>query len=183
MNKKIITLLAISTLLVSAGCVKSDKKVPVSGEQMKAIVSPLINTEGVTIGEVSLVQEADGVAIHVEAENLSPGVHGIHIHETGICTAPDFKSAGGHFNPTGKEHGFDNPKGFHLGDLPNIEVNEQGKVSRQLISPKVTLKPGMENSLLKVGGTAIVIHEKEDDYKTDPAGDSGDRVACATITQ
>lgn len=184
MNRKLIfVIMAISVLLVIAGCGKSDKKMQVSGEQMKAIVAPLINTEGNTIGEVSLVQEPEGVTINIEAEELSPGAHGIHIHETGVCTPPDFTSTGAHFNPSGKEHGFDNPKGFHLGDLPNIEVDEQGKVSMKLTTAEVTMKPGMENSIVKEGGVAIVIHEKADDYKTDPAGDSGDRVACAAIVK
>lgn len=181
MKNKLIILMAVSVLLVIAGCGKKDKTVPVSGEQVKAIVAPLINTKGEPIGEVSLVQEAEGVTINVEAKDLAPGVHGIHIHETGVCSPPDFKSAGGHFNPTGKEHGFDNPKGFHLGDLVNIEVDEYGKVSKILTTSEVTLKPGLENSIVKEGGTAIVIHEKADDYKTDPAGDSGNRVACAEI--
>ncbi|HEX5564347.1 MAG TPA: superoxide dismutase family protein [Sporosarcina sp.] len=182
MKHKLVVLLLISVILVVAGCGKAKQKVPVSGEQMEAIVSPLLNTEGEEIGEVTLVQEAKGVLISVQAEDLPPGTHGIHIHETGVCTPPDFTSAGAHFNPTGKEHGFDNPKGFHLGDLPNIEVPEDGKVAVQLPTAEITLKKGQENSILDKDGSAIVIHEKADDYKTDPAGDSGARIACAAIT-
>ncbi|WP_371922562.1 superoxide dismutase family protein [Sporosarcina sp. Marseille-Q4943] len=182
MKQKLIVVLLISVILVMAGCGKSNKKVPVSGEKMEAIVSPLVNTEGKKIGEVTLVQEPEGVLINVQAENLPPGSHGIHFHETGVCTPPDFTSSGAHFNPTGKEHGFDNPKGFHLGDLPNIEVNVDGKVSMKLTTSEITLKKGQETSILDKDGSAIVIHEKADDYKTDPAGNSGARIACAAFT-
>lgn len=182
MKHKLLVVLLVSVILVLAGCGRADKKVAVSGEQMEAIVSPLVNTEGKEIGEVTLVQEPEGVLINVQAENLPPGTHGIHVHETGVCKGPDFTSSGAHFNPTGKEHGFDNPKGFHLGDLPNIEVPEDGKVSFKLTTSEITLKKGQENSILDKDGSAIVIHEMADDYKTDPAGDSGARIACAAIT-
>lgn len=181
-NKKVVILLLMSAILVVAGCGKSKKTMPVSGEQMETIVAPLVNAEGDKIGEATLVQETEGVMINVEAKDLKPGLHGIHIHETGVCTAPDFQSAGAHFNPTGKEHGFDNPKGFHLGDLPNIEVPEDGKVTMKMTTGEITLKPGQENSILDGDGVALVIHSDPDDYKTDPAGNSGDRVACAAIT-
>ncbi|MGN7386374.1 superoxide dismutase family protein [Sporosarcina sp. SAFN-015] len=181
MKKKLVTALLISVILVVAGCGKANQKMPVSGDKMEAIVSPILNTEGKEIGEVTLVQETEGVMINVQAEDLSPGTHGIHIHETGVCTPPDFTSAGAHFNPTGKEHGFENPKGFHLGDLPNIEVAEDGKVSMSMTTGEITLKKGQENSILDKDGSAIVIHEKADDYKTDPAGNSGARIACAAI--
>ena len=112
---------------------------------------------------------------------MSPGKHGIHIHETAVCTPPISNrrepiSIQGH-----KEHGFENPKGFHLGDLPNLEVDAEGKVTAEVTTALVTLKPGVENSLLDADGSSLVIHEKVDDYKTDPAGNSGDRIACAVI--
>lgn len=182
MQRKAVFLLLMSAILVVGGCAKTKKALPVSGDKMEAIVAPLLNTQGNKIGEVTLVQETAGVMIKVEAEGLKPGLHGIHIHETGVCKAPDFKSAGAHFNPTGKEHGFDNPKGFHLGDLPNIEVPEDGKVSRELTTGDITLTSGMENSILDGDGSALVIHADPDDYKTDPSGNSGDRVACAAFT-
>lgn len=119
--------------------------------------------------------------IHLEAEKLAPGKHGIHFHNVGKCDTPDFKTAGDHFNPTSKQHGFNNPKGYHSGDLPNINVNEDGKVDADITSAHVTLLRGKPNSLLKEGGTAIVIHEKEDDYMTDPSGNSGNRIACGVI--
>ena len=92
-----------------------------------------------------------------------------------------FKSAGAHFNPANKEHGFENPKGFHIGDLPNLEVDAEGKVTAEVTTALVTLKPDVSNSLLDSDGSSLVIHEKADDYKTDPAGDSGNRIACSVI--
>lgn len=162
-------------------CGKDKAKISVSGVGTEKIQAPLINTNGDIIGEVELSEGKDGVTIHVEAKDLSPGMHGFHIHENGDCTPPTFESAGGHFNPTKKAHGFDNPKGFHLGDLPNIEVEADGTVNAVVSGVGVTLQSGKENSILDEGGSAIMIHEKADDYKTDPAGNAGNRVACAVV--
>lgn len=169
-------------LLVLSGCGKgSDMKLPVSGKSPDKLTAAIINTDGTEIGEVTLTEGEDGVSIRVRADRLAPGAHGFHIHEKGECTTPNFESAGGHFNPTGKEHGFENPKGFHLGDLPNIEVEADGTVDVIVTTAEVTLEKGKENSILDKDGSTIMIHEQADDYETDPAGDSGDRIACAVI--
>ncbi|WP_258171288.1 superoxide dismutase family protein [Paenibacillus sp. R14(2021)] len=141
----------------------------------------LMNTKGETIGSATLTQKQDAVVLHVEASKLTPGEHGIHFHETGKCDAPDFKTAGAHFNPAVKQHGFNNPKGFHAGDLPNLKVDAGGSVKADFETRVVTLMPGKPNSLLKTGGVALVIHDKADDYVTDPSGNSGDRIACGVI--
>ncbi|WP_243734942.1 superoxide dismutase family protein [Paenibacillus turpanensis] len=148
---------------------------------VKEIRVELINREGKPVGKAKLEQTGKGVAIALEASGLRPGLHAIHIHEKGVCEAPDFTSAGGHFNPEGHQHGFDNPKGYHAGDLPNIRVEENGSVRTELVAPHATLEQGKSNSLLKAGGTALVIHDQPDDYYTDPAGRAGDRVACGVI--
>ncbi|WP_139996207.1 superoxide dismutase family protein [Paenibacillus paridis] len=145
------------------------------------LLVPIINSEGKTIGAAQLIQKADKVHIHLEVEKLTPGKHGVHFHNVGKCDTPDFKTAGDHFNPLSKQHGFNNPKGYHSGDLPNIEVGADGKAVADIASADVTLLQGKANSLLKEGGTAIVIHEKEDDYATDPSGNSGNRIACGVI--
>lgn len=143
----------------------------------------LINRKGEKTGEAELVETDKGVAIRVMAQGLEPGTKAIHIHETGKCTPPDFKSAGEHFNPFSKQHGFHNPKGYHTGDLPNIEIPNSGKIDVVLKSSDVTLKSGQPNSLLDENGSALVIHEQADDYKTDPAGNAGDRIVCGEIVR
>jgi superoxide dismutase, Cu-Zn family len=112
---------------------------------------------------------------------LVPGKHGLHIHEAAICEGPDFKTAGAHFNPTNKKHGFENTKGPHAGDLPNLSVSTEGTVTADMVAKNVTLEEGKPNSLLKPGGTSLIIHSGPDDYHTDPAGNSGSRVACGKI--
>ncbi|MGH9714218.1 MAG: superoxide dismutase family protein [Candidatus Acidiferrales bacterium] len=140
----------------------------------------IVNGQGEKIGTAILTQSAGGVHIDLNVSELPPGVHGIHIHAVGKCEGPDFKTAGGHFNPTMKMHGKDNPAGPHAGDLLNIVVGEKGKSKASLADASVTLGDG-PNSLFHEGGTALVIHEKEDDYKTDPSGNSGARIACGVI--
>jgi len=141
----------------------------------------IVNGSGGKIGSAMLLPLADGVKIQVEVSGLTPGKHGIHIHENGVCTAPDFTSAGAHLNPAGKLHGFDNPQGPHAGDMMNLEVGADGKGKAELMNKMVTLSKDKPNSLLKQGGTSLVIHEAVDDYKTDPSGNSGARIACGVI--
>ncbi len=146
-----------------------------------AVKADLLNTEGKKLGAALLTETPQGVLIRVEATGLRPGLHGFHIHELGACTPPDFKSAGEHFNPTAKQHGFDDPKGYHAGDLPNLRVNADGSVKAEVLAKQVTLQKGKPNSLLKPGGTALVIHDMPDDYYSEPAGRAGDRIACGVV--
>jgi superoxide dismutase, Cu-Zn family len=140
----------------------------------------IVNATGDKIGTATLVPSAGGVRIDLSVSQFPPGTHGIHIHTAGKCEGPDFKTAGGHFNPADKKHGRDNPAGPHNGDLPNIEVGPDGKATTSLLDTNVTLSDG-PNSLFHDGGTSIVIHAMQDDYKTDPAGNSGARIACGVI--
>ena len=153
-----------------------------SNEEILMLTVEIMDSDGNAIGTAELSQEDAGVMVTLEVEGLEEGMHGIHFHETGMCEAPDFESAGGHFNPTGAMHGMDNPDGPHAGDLPNIEVSDDGTASQEFTAENVTLAIGEENSLLKEGGTALVIHAGEDDQMTDPSGDSGDRIACGVVT-
>ena len=158
------------------------EKTPEGTPLLKAVAN-LTNGEGHSVGQARITEDEHGVRIHLTANHLAPGEHGFHIHETGQCEAPDFESAGGHFNPKGKKHGKENPEGAHAGDLDNITVNPDGKVDVTLTVDGVTLNPEASHSLLKSGGTALVIHEKADDLKSDPAGNAGDRIACGVIKE
>ncbi len=137
---------------------------------------------GKNVGTAVLSPVATGVKISLNVSGLTPGEHGIHIHQTAKCEGPDFKSAGGHFNPAGKHHGLLNPEGPHAGDIPNFTVGANGKSKATVIAANVTLSDG-PNSVFTNGGTALVIHAKADDGKTDPSGASGDRLVCGVITK
>jgi superoxide dismutase, Cu-Zn family len=154
---------------------------PVSAQQtVHSAHADIVNAEGQKIGSATIRPSSSGVRINVEVSQLPPGVHGIHIHTVGKCEGPAFTSAGAHFNPTSKKHGKDSPEGPHAGDLLNIEVTADGTGKASLSDSNVTLAGG-PNSLFNESGTALVIHEKADDYKTDPAGNSGARIACGVI--
>jgi superoxide dismutase, Cu-Zn family len=140
----------------------------------------IVNAQGQKIGTAAIRGADDGIRIDVRVSQLPLGTHGIHIHTVGKCEGPDFMSAGGHLNPTSKKHGKDNPEGPHAGDLLNIQVDARGHAATSLSDANVTLGDGA-NSLFHEGGTTIVIHANADDYKTDPAGNSGPRIACGVV--
>lgn len=146
----------------------------------KSAHADIVNAQGQKIGVAKISAAKDGIKIEVDVSQLPPGTHGIHIHSIGKCEGPDFASAGPHLNPYTKKHGKDNPEGPHAGDLLNIEVKADGRAKTTLHDAMVTLNDG-PNSVFHDGGTALVIHAKEDDYKTDPAGNSGPRIACGVI--
>jgi superoxide dismutase, Cu-Zn family len=146
----------------------------------KSAHADFMDAQGNKVGTARIMAASDGVQIFVNVEKLAPGTKGIHIHAVGKCEGPAFSTAGGHFNPDTKKHGKNNPDGPHAGDLLNLEVGPDGRGKATLHATGVSLGGG-PNSLFHDGGTAIVIHESADDYKTDPAGNSGARIACGVI--
>jgi superoxide dismutase, Cu-Zn family len=159
----------------------SSKADEMGDEKLSFATVNLMDSNGKPIGTAELTEEDNGVRVKVNATDLPEGPHGFHFHEAGKCEAPDFESAGGHFNPTGASHGMEQKEGPHAGDLPNLEVGADGTVADEFLAEHVTLESGLENSLLQEGGTALVIHAKADDGKTQPSGDSGDRIACGIV--
>jgi len=147
----------------------------------------LKDAQGKSVGTAVLSSKAgkgasSGVAMKLNLHGLPPGEHALHFHQKPQCDAPDFKSAGPHFNPDAKKHGLENPEGHHAGDMHNFTVNAKGQAKFQVVNKDVTLGDD-SHSLFSNGGTALVIHAKADDMKTDPAGNAGDRIACGVITK
>ena len=155
-----------------------------SSAATKPVTVQLKDAKGTSVGTavVSEVKGGSGVTIKLNLMNLPPGDHALHIHQNAKCEAPGFTTAGGHFNPDKKQHGMDNPAGHHAGDMPNFTVDAKGKAKTTVPDSSVNMGDG-DHSVFANGGTALMIHAKADDMKTDPTGNAGDRIACGTITK
>ncbi|MCP3028394.1 superoxide dismutase family protein [Halobacillus sp. A5] len=202
MKKEIFLLLAATLLIFLVSCGEDEEKTdaPDTGDNQTSteeesnseeieedsetenITADIMNGDGDEVGTAELIEQEDGVYMHLEASDLPEGEHGFHIHESGLCEGPDFESAGDHFNPSDSSHGTESEDGPHAGDLPNIEVSEDGTVEQEVTAENVTLTSGEDHSLLDEDGTALVIHAEADDHESQPAGDAGARIACGIIS-
>ena len=140
----------------------------------------LVAGDGAARGTATVTQAGEGLQVAVRATGLTPGIHAVHIHTTGKCVGPDFASAGGHWNPTARQHGKDNPAGMHMGDMPNITVGPDGSGAIEYRVAGGSISDGA-TPLLDADGAAIVVHAQADDNVTDPAGNAGGRVACGVL--
>jgi Cu-Zn family superoxide dismutase len=172
------TILAVVGALAVAGCGMRD-----TGQRSGAHTATAVlrDARGERVGTATLTEQPDGaVRITVQARGLTPGPHGLHIHAVGRCEPPGFASAGGHYNPLARKHGLEAPDGAHAGDLPNLVADPTGTARYETTTRLVTVRDGLL-SVFDGDGSAIVIHEREDDQRTDPTGNSGGRVACGVI--
>lgn len=156
---------------------------PALGSGAPAAAGELVGLDGRVLGTVEAARGPGGVLLAVSASGLPPGLHGFHLHAVGDCTPP-FASAGGHFNPTKRQHGLLHPEGPHLGDLPNVYVALDGVLRAEVFAPGVSMEASGDGglaALLDGDGAAVVLHEGPDDHRTDPAGAAGARIACAVV--
>lgn len=150
--------------------------------QSQTARATLKDAQGKEVGAVELVQVTNGVLLRMALKGAPAGERAFHIHAVGKCEAP-FTSAGPHFNPAGHKHGLEAKEGSHAGDMPNLHIPASGDLVIEIANPMVTLAKGQPNSLFDADGSAIVIHAGKDDYKSDPAGNAGDRIICGVITE
>ena len=183
-----LSIIPLASLAALAACDREPAVAPAGTNQGTAPLLasptkpvPLITGDGSEAGTVILEETTNDVIVTVAVSSLPPGVHGIHIHATGMCDVPLFEAAGDHWNPTSRRHGKDNPQGPHLGDLLNIEVGPEGTGSARFLIPAAKLTEG-PTAIMDADGASLVVHTNPDDYKTDPSGNSGSRMACAVIS-
>lgn len=169
-----LVLLPLAALsMLSAGCVADQS----GGKNRARAEAALFDAAGTLSGRAIVSQTQDGLWLDVTASGITPGAHGLHVHAVGRCDAPDFATAGPHWNPTAHEHGRKNPKGTHLGDAPNLIADMDGKGRL-----KSWLSASALSALLDADGAAVVIHADPDDEMTDPSGKSGKRILCGVLT-
>jgi Cu-Zn family superoxide dismutase len=151
--------------------------VPAAAQSASATLK---SADGKDVGTAQLTQTPSGVLINLSVKGLPAGEHAFHVHAVGKCEPP-FTTAGGHFNPAGKKHGMMAAEGHHAGDMPNLHIPVSGELTIEVVNADITLDKGKPNSVFDADGSAVVIHAGKDDYKTDPTGDAGGRIACGVI--
>lgn len=189
MTRRVAAALAVSGLIAlacsgpDAGRSSASPNPDSFDESPTAVIAnaAIQDAQGKIVGLVSFREVRQGVRVDVKVTGLPDGTHGIHIHAVGKCDPPDFASAGGHFNPAGGVHGLPGTPTAHAGDLPNIVVGKDGKGTLLFYDPLISLNKAQSNGLTFGGGTAVIVHANVDDGKTDPAGNSGPRIACGIV--
>jgi Cu-Zn family superoxide dismutase len=174
-NMRNLLILAAIPWMGSCSNVQSANSVSVS----EVASANLVRGDGTAAGVAALSQRSDGLWLSVSADAAGVGSFGMHIHAVGKCEGPDFATAGAHWNPAAKQHGRDNPMGAHAGDMPNVSANADGKLVIETQLSGATLSGA--GGVLDADGAALIIHEKADDYKTDPTGNSGKRMICGAL--
>jgi Cu-Zn family superoxide dismutase len=176
-----MTKIALIPVLVSCAVVCTSAQAPATQRSTTpAAKATLKDAQGKTLGEATLRDSPAGVLVKLDLQNVPPGPHAFHIHAVGKCDPPDFMTAGGHFNPTMMKHGLMATGGPHAGDMPNLFVPMDGKLSVEVLDANVTLAAGAK-SLFDADGSALVLHATGDDYTSDPAGNAGGRIACGVV--
>ena len=180
--KRVTTSAGAMLAFVASACTMADQAPPtaVQGGASAGATAELIDASGRKVGTATASQAGSGIRIRLETMGLPGGAHGAHVHMTGACTPPGFESAGGHWNPTTRQHGKDNPAGLHKGDLPNVVVGADGRGTAEYAIADASVTGGSA-ALLDEDGAAIVVHAQADDYRTDPSGNSGGRIACGVF--
>lgn len=175
--KHMLACAGLGALALSA-CTRADAPAvdPIPSPVPAALSANLMDQSGRAMGTARVDQVGDSLRVTINGMNLPVGAHGAHLHQIGLCTPPGFESAGGHWNPTGQQHGKDNPAGMHKGDLPNILVGTDGRGALEYTVPMTSIA-----ALMDADGAAVVIHAQPDDYRTDPSGSSGARIACGVL--
>jgi Cu-Zn family superoxide dismutase len=170
------TIVRYSTFIALLGAATA---LPAAAQTAKATLK---TADGKEAGAATLTQTPSGVLIALAVKGLPAGEHAFHVHAVGKCEPP-FTSAGGHFNPASKKHGMEAAEGSHAGDMPNLYIPASGELTVEIANPMISLVKGQPNSVFDADGSALVIHAGVDDYKTDPTGNAGDRIACGIITE
>lgn len=188
MRRTIMISAALTLLAACSGAQEDDAAQEAAGDSQMSpagarpgnVVHAMLKTaDGAPAGEAILASTEAGLQLNLALKGLPEGEHGVHVHETGDCTAPDFKSAGGHWNPTGKEHGLIGEDGSHMGDLPNVAVTEDGTGTLDYLISGATIDG--ENALMDEDSAAFIVHAGADDGASQPSGDSGSRIACGVF--
>lgn len=181
MKSRIVSIAAAAGAML-AGCATDRGSVEPGGDAATDVsaAADLRSAGGTTMARANVSQVGDSIRVRVEAMGMNAGAYGAHVHAVGRCDPPDFASAGPHWNPTGRQHGKNNPQGMHSGDLPNLAVGTDGRGSFEVTIPGASIRGGAAR-LLDSDGAAVVIHAAADDYRTDPSGNSGGRIACGVL--